>query len=236
MSITKPVAELRRMANPAKAKILQSFSKTGKGEYGAGDIFWGIPMPNERQLAKKYWQKLSQDDLDKLLRSKVHEQRLLALLVQVTQYQEGDTAAKNRIYKHYLARTAFINNWDLVDLSAPKIVGEYLLNKNRKILYNLARSKNLWKKRIAVISTFTFIKQGQARDTLAIVKLLLKDKHDLIHKACGWMLREVGKRCDETTLLEFLDQNCGHMPRTMLRYAIERLPRQKQLSYLNLKH
>ncbi len=232
MSVTKPVAELRLMANPAKAKILQGFFKTGKGEYGAGDIFWGIPVPKERQLVKKYWQKLSLNDLDKLLSSKVHEQRLLALLIQVTQYEKGDTAAKNRIYKHYLARTAYINNWDLVDLSAPKIVGEHLQNKNRKILYTLARSKNLWKKRIAVISTFAFIKQGQARDTLAIVKLLLTDKHDLIHKACGWMLREVGKRCSEITLLKFLDQNRGRMPRTMLRYAIERLPRQKQLSYL----
>ena len=232
MPITKPVAELRRMANPAKAKILQGFFKTGKGEYGAGDIFWGVPVPEERRLAKKYWQELSLGDLDKLLRSKVHEQRLLALLVEVMQYQAGDAVAKNRIYKHYLARVTCINNWDLVDLSAPKIAGEHLLNRNRKILYTLARSKNLWTRRIAIISTFAFIKHRQARDTLAIAKLLLKDKHDLIHKACGWMLRETGKRCGQKTLCKFLDQYHANMPRTMLRYAIERLPRPKQLLYL----
>ncbi len=222
--------DLRDLADPKKAKILQRFFKTGKGEYGEGDVFLGVVVPKQRMLVKKYWRDLDLKDLDKLIKSKIHEERLITLLILVRQYQSLNT--KSSIFKYFLSRTKYINNWDLVDLSAPNIVGEYLIDKNRAILYRLARSKSLWERRIAMLSTFAFIKRGDYADTLKIAKILIKDKHDLIYKATGWMLREVGKRCGEKHLLKFLDNNCRQMPRTMLRYAIERLNHRTKIKYL----
>ncbi|MCX6796954.1 MAG: DNA alkylation repair protein, partial [Candidatus Doudnabacteria bacterium] len=171
-------------------------------------------------------------DLDKLIKSKIHEERLIALLILVHQYQSLNT--KSLIFKFYLSRTKHINSWDLVDLSAPNIVGEYLIDKNREILYLLARSKSLWERRIAMLSTFAFIKRGDYADTLKIAKILIKDKHDLIYKATGWMLREVGKRCGEKHLTDFLNRYRKIMPRTMLRYAIERLDQKTKNKFLKI--
>lgn len=224
--------ECAKLKNPAKAEVLRKFFKTGKGQYGENDVFLGITVPEQRRLVAKHWQALSLDDLKKLLQSKIHEHRLIALLVLVKKYQQGSRTEKAEIYRFYLSQTERINNWDLVDLSAPNIVGEELLGHDRKILYRLAKSSNLWERRIAILATFAFIKQGDSRDTLALTKFFLTDQHDLIHKACGWMLREVGKRCGEKTLLDFLDTHSKNMPRTMLRYAIERLPESLKKRYL----
>lgn len=230
MKLKRLKTDLRKLADPKKAKILQRFFKTEKGEYGEGDVFLGVMVPRQRMLVKKYWRDLDLNDIDGLLRSKMHEERLIALLSLIYKYQFLNI--KFLIFKFYLSHTRHINNWDLVDLSAPNIVGEYLIGKNRTILYRLARSKNLWERRIAMLSTFAFIKRGDYADTLKIAKILIKDKHDLIHKAIGWMLREVGKRCGEKHLLTFLDDNCRQMPRTALRYAIERLNHRTKIKYL----
>lgn len=231
-------ADIKNSADPKKAEILQRFFKTGKGQYGEGDIFLGLMVPQQRLLVKKYAADLSLVDLDKLIKSKIHEERLIALLILVRQFQEADRnpAAQKTIYNFYLSHTARINNWDLVDLSAPKIVGAYLRNKGKSILYKLAKSKNLWERRIAVLATFDSIYLGHPDEALNICHALLNDEHDLINKATGWMLREVGKRCGEKYLLDFLDKHAARMPRTMLRYAIERLPEKKHLYYLNTKN
>jgi 3-methyladenine DNA glycosylase AlkD len=253
-------SDLKKLANPKKAKVLQGFFKTGKGQYGEGDIFLGIVVPKQRELVKKYWRDISLANLDKLIRSKFHEERLIALLILVGKYQslswrhpelrvqprsEGSLKqsiprdssdaigmTQKTIFNFYLSHTNHINNWDLVDLSAPKIIGDYLADKNKPILYKLAKSQNLWERRIAILSTFDFIYKGDPKETLKIAKMLLTDNHNLIHKAVGWMLREVGKRCDEKYLIDFLNKYCHIMPRTMLRYAIERLPEQKRKYYL----
>lgn len=229
--------DIKKSANPKKAIILQRFFKTGKGQYGEGDIFLGIVVPKQRELAKKYWVDLSLNDIDKLLKSKIHEERLIALLILVQKFNGNSQPfnLKSSIFQFYLAHTKYINNWDLVDLSAPNIVGEYLISCNRSVLYKLAKSKNLWEKRISILATMAFIKKGEAKDTIAIAKILMADKHDLIHKAVGWMLRETGKRCGEKSLIEFLDSNAEKMPRTMLRYAIERLPEKTRKYYLQKK-
>lgn len=232
MSLARLKTELKSLANPAKARVLQGFFKTGKGEYGEGDVFLGITVPRQRVLAKKYAAELSANDLEKLLKSKLHEERLVAILILVAKFQKGEENEKGEVFRFYLKHTRKINNWDLVDLSAPNIVGEYLLKKDRKTLYQLAESHNLWEKRIAILSTFAFIKRGESRDALAISKILLNDSHDLIHKAAGWMLRETGKRCGQKTLTGFLDKHTTRMPRTMLRYAIERLPEKTRKNYL----
>lgn len=214
--------ELKRHANPIKASILQRFFKTGKGQYGEGDIFLGITVPASRKFARKY-KDLNESEIKSLFKSKIHEERLIAVLILVHNFENGDEQIKKKIFEYYLANTAYINNWDLVDLSADKIVGAYLLNKPRKILYKMARSNNLWERRIAIISTFNFIKNDQSKDTFDIAKILLNDKHDLIHKAVGWMLREVGKRVSLEQEMFFLNKYANKMPRTMLRYAIERM-------------
>ncbi|MCL5774981.1 MAG: DNA alkylation repair protein [Patescibacteria group bacterium] len=232
MNLAKLKTDLRQASSPAKAKVLQSFFKTGKGEYGEGDIFLGITVPRQRALAKKYETELSANDLEKLLKSKIHEERLVGILILVAKFQKGEENEKGEVFRFYLKHTRNINNWDLVDLSAPNIVGEYLLTKDRETLYQLAGSHNLWEKRIAILSTFAFIKRGQSRDALAISQILFNDSHDLIHKAVGWMLREVGKRCDQKILTDFLDKHATIMPRTMLRYAIERLPEKTKKNYL----
>jgi len=226
--------ELQSLADKKQAEILQRFFKTGKGQYGEGDKFLGIKVPIQRNIAKKYKQ-LNLDDIRKLLRSKIHEHRLVALLVLIHQFDSGDEDIKKDIYELYLDNTKNINNWDLVDLSAPNIVGKFLLNKDRRLLYHLAKSKNLWERRIAVLATFEFIKHKEGEDTFAIAEILLNDSHDLLHKAVGWMLREVGKRISLEKEEEFLQTHYKEMPRTMLRYAIERFDEEKRKKYLDGK-
>lgn len=222
---------LLKLKNPEKAKILRRFFKCEKGKYGAGDKFLGIVVPEQRKIVKKYYQIVRIKELEKLLKSKFHEARLTALLMLVEKFSQADKKTRNQIYKVYLKNTKYINNWDLVDLSAPKIVGGYLLDKDRKILYRLAKSKNLWEKRIAVLATFMFIREKDFTDAIKIAEILLKDNHDLIHKAVGWMLREIGKRNLEAEE-KFLRKYYKTMPRTMLRYAIEKFPEGKRRLYL----
>lgn len=214
--------ELSEASDPKRARNLTWFFKTGKGEYGEGDKFCGITVPAQRKIARRY-RHLSLKDVKKLLGSKIHEHRFTALEILVFQYEGADPAARQQIFDFYLANTRAINNWDLVDTSAPYIVGEHLLSRPRATLYKLAKSANVWERRIAIVSTFTFISHNDLKDTFAIAELLLQDKHDLIHKAVGWMLRETGKR-SQPALIDFLKRNYKSIPRTALRYAIERLP------------
>ena len=223
-------AELRKAASKETASILQRFFKTGKGEYGEGDKFLGIKVPQIRKIAKRN-NDLTFTEIQKALKSKFHEERLCALLILVGKYSTGDEKTKEKITNFYLANTKFINNWDLVDLTAPKILGKYLLNRDREILYTLSISESLWERRISILSTFEFIREKQFQDSLKIAKILLNDEHDLIHKAVGWMLREIGKR-DLETEEKFLLKYYKTMPRTMLRYAIEKFPEKKRLAYL----
>lgn len=213
-----------------KAEILSRFFKTKKGEYGEGDIFLGISVPKQREIAKKY-PNTSIEELQELLLNKIHEYRLTALLILINKYKKSDKINKKIIFDFYLKNTKNINNWDLVDLSSRDIIGNYILDKERLVIYKLAKSKNLWEKRIAIISTYEFIRNNQFEDTLKIARILLKDKHDLIHKAVGWMLREVGKK-DQNKEEEFLKKYYKEMPRTTLRYAIERFNEKKRKFYL----
>ena len=222
--------ELQVKANPEKAEILSGFFKTGKGEYGEGDVFLGIVVPEQRKISKKY-SELPLKNLKGLLSGRIHEHRLVALLILVIKYKKADDFGKKEIFDFYLRHTKHINNWDIVDLSAPNIVGDYLLTRDRSVLYDLARSKSIWEKRISVLSTFMFIRNNQFDDTFRIVELLIHDKHDLIHKAAGWMLREVGKR-DQKAEEVFLKKHYQDMPRTMLRYAIERFEEEDRKFYL----
>lgn len=220
--------EIRKTANSKKAKILQSFFKTGPGEYGQGDIFLGITVPQSRTLAKKFGS-LTLKDIRTLIRSDIHEERLIALLILLDQFEK--TRQKEKFFRFYLKHTRHINNWDLVDLTAPNIVGTFLEKRNRTILLELARSKSLWERRIAIVATFHFIRHNEFADTLRIAKILLRDNEDLIHKATGWMLREVGKH-NEDVLKQFLKKNYPRIPRTTLRYAIEKFPPAIRKKYL----
>ncbi len=226
--------ELKSKANSKRAKGSQRFFKTGKGEYGEGDVFLGISSSVMRPIAKRF-KDLGFKEISELLKSKIHEERQTALLILVHQFQGAMTRhsapAGYKIFNFYLKNIKYVNNWDLVDGSAPKIVGDYLLDKNRAILYKLAKSKNIWERRIAVLATYAFIKKNQFLEILKISEMLLNDKQDLIHKAVGWMLREVGKR-SQKTLEKFLKTHYRKMPRTMLRYAIERLTSGKRRGYL----
>jgi len=233
MNAEKIKKRLKAFASREKAKVLQGFFKTGPGEYGEGDIFLGVVVPNVRKVSLEFVG-TPIDEITLLLASDVHEERLLALLMLVQAFAKADDRLKKQIYDLYLANTRFINNWDLVDLSAPNIVGNYLMDKSRKPLYSLAKSRDLWERRIAILSTYTFIKDNDHQDTLKISSMLLGDQHDLIHKATGWMLREVGKR-DMSSEERFLKKYYRKMPRTMLRYAIERFPEGKRKKYLNGK-
>ncbi len=227
--------DLQSLANPDKAKIFSRFFKTGPGQYGAGDKFFGIMTQPLAKLVDKYWPQLGFDDVEELLNNPYHECRTIAVSTLRRQFQKTkDPISQQQIFKFYLAHSSRINNWDLVDISTPHIIGVYLLNKPRQILYQLAKSSLLWDRRISIMATFTFIRQGQFEDTLKISQILINDKHDLIHKAVGWMLREVGKK-DLPTLLRFLDEFTHLLPRTTLRYAIEKLPPQKRQHYLRLK-
>jgi 3-methyladenine DNA glycosylase AlkD len=230
MSLIEIKKEIKKNANPQKAELLQRFFKTGPGQYGEGDIFLGIMVPVQRSIAKKY-KELSLKNIKELLNSDKHEERLIALLILVEQYKKGDEQKKEDIFTFYHLNRKRINNWDLVDLTAHIISGSYLIDKDKIILYKLAESKNIWDRRIAVISTFHFIKNNVFNDALGIAEILLNDKHDLIHKAVGWMLREIGNR-DMNTEEGFLEKHYKKMPRTMLRYAIEKFPEKKRLAYL----
>jgi 3-methyladenine DNA glycosylase AlkD len=218
--------ELKEKTNKEKAEILQRFFKTGKGEYGEGDIFLGITVPELRKIVKKN-KNISIADTLNLLHSKIHEERFIALLICIDKFSKES----EKIFNLYLRNLKWINNWDLVDISAYRIIGEYLFDKEKTVLYNLARSGDLWERRIAIMSTFYFIKKNQFKDTINIVEILLYDKHDLIHKAVGWMLREVGKR-DIKEEERFLMKSYKKMPRTMLRYAIEKFPESRRAFYL----
>lgn len=223
--------EILNHKNPEKAELLQRFFKTGKGQYGEGDIFYGLMVPEQRKIAKKFKQ-LPLKDIQKLLNSKIHEERLIGLFILVHQYQKGDWEVRKSIVNFYLKNTKRVNNWDLVDLTAGKILGDYLREKDKVVLYKLAKSTNLWERRISIIATSNFIANNQYEDTLKISKILLNDKHDLIHKAVGWMLREIGKR-DQDIEEIFLRRYHKTMPRTMLRYAIERFDEEKRKFYMS---
>lgn len=221
---------LKKLADPGRAKILARFFKTGKGQYGYGDIFLGVMVPQTRQVARRY-KDASLSDISQLLKSKIHEERLAALLILNEQYAMAREEVKKTIFDFYLANTNRINNWDLVDLTAHRIIGDYLSDKEKSLLTKLAKSDNVWERRIAIIATYDFIKKERYEETFRIAKLLIKDKHDLIHKAVGWMLREVGKR-DERQEEIFLGKYYKLMPRTTLRYAIERFSHGKRRFYL----
>lgn len=231
MTAAQVQKKLRETANSEKAAVLQKFFKTGPGQYGEGDVFLGATVPQARKIALEF-NKLEFSEIRKLFKSPIHEERLVAVLMLVTRFLKANNKEQEYIYRFYIRNTKHINNWDLVDLSAPHIVGEYLLKKNKAPLYKLATSNNLWERRISIVATYRFIRNNSFNDTLKISKSLLKDEHDLIHKAVGWMLREVGKR-DLDAEESFLKQHYMIMPRTMLRYAIERFPENKRQKYLN---
>lgn len=224
------LSDLKSLADLQKAKVLQRFFKTGKGEYGEGDIFFGIMVPELRKLAKKY-KDLPISDVHKLLISAIHEHRLTGLFILIWQYSKSDEKKKKEIFDFYLKHRAGVSNWDLVDLSCYKIIGDFLLDKDRSVLYELAKSESLWDRRIAIVSTFAFIDRNDFSDTLNLAEILVSDKHDLIHKAVGWALREIGKK-DQAAEEFFLKKHYKTMPRTMLRYAIERFEPVKRAFYM----
>jgi 3-methyladenine DNA glycosylase AlkD len=222
--------ELHRLGRKERAEVSQRFFKTGPGEYGEADVFVGVGAPELRRLAREF-QDLPVREVRSLLKSGIHEERALALLVLVRKYQRGDRQEQECVYNLYMDHLRWVNNWDLVDVSAEHVVGAFLKNKSKKPLYRLARSKNLWERRVSVLATFHYIKGREFSETLKIAEMLLSDEEDLIHKAVGWMLREVGKR-DLATEERFLKEHYGEMPRTMLRYAIERFPEPERQRYL----
>ena len=230
MDVQNIQRKLKQLGSKEKAKILQRFFKTGPGEYGEGDAFIGIKVPELRKLAKEY-DGITTPQVKRLLTSAIHEERLLSLFILVRKYEKGDDAEKKGIYDLYLNHTKYVNNWDLVDASAQHIVGAFLMNKKKEPLYRLAKSTDFWERRISVLATFYFIKHDKFTETLKIAQILLTDREDLIHKAVGWMLREIGNRhlpAEE----KFLKKHYKKMPRTMLRYAIEKFPESKRQKYL----
>jgi 3-methyladenine DNA glycosylase AlkD len=230
MSLSKIKKELRKYGSIKQAKVLSGFFKTGKGEYGENDKFLGVKVPIQRKIAKKY-KEISLRDVEKLLQSEWHEERLTAIHILNYKYNSSEKEEKKKIFNLYFKNIKHINNWDLVDSSAPCFVGHYLFNGDKDILYKLVKSKNLWERRISIIATYYFIRQRQFEDTLKLAKILLEDNHDIIQKAVGWMLREVGNRhlpTEEKFLLKYYNK----MPRTMLRYAIEKFPEKKRKDYL----
>ena len=230
MNATAVQKEMHSLADPVRAAASRKYFKTGKGEYGEGDKFIGVPVPQQRLLAKKY-KDITLSETGKLLQSVIHEERLTALFILVFQYKKGNENLKREIVNLFLSNVRYINNWDLVDSSASYILGNWLLDKDRKIIYEMAKSKNLWERRIAIISTAEFIRHGEYNDTTRLCEILMNDKEDLIHKACGWMLREMGHK-SEKLLESFLSLHAADMPRTMLRYAIEHLEPVKRKAWL----
>ncbi len=233
MTVSKVVSKLKSESSSEKAEVLSRFFKTGKGAYGEGDRFLGVTMPEVRRVAREF-RELAFSEIEKLLSSPYHEVRMTGLLILVDRFERADETGRKEIYEYLLDHRGAMNNWDLIDAIVPKIVGAYLVTqrKKRKNLYTLAQSDDLWERRIAMLATFSFIREDDFDDTLAIAELLLDDPHDLIHKATGWMLREVGKR-DLATLRGFLDAHAFRMPRTMLRYAIEKLPEAERKGYMS---
>ena len=231
--ISKLRSKIKTLADKEVAETMQWFFKTGKGDYGEGDIFVGLKVPLQRKLAREF-KDLSLAEIGELLNSSIHEERLISLIILIDKYQKTDEKGKKLIFNFYLKQRKGINNWDLVDISAPKILGRYLLEKDKGILFKFAVSKNLWERRIAIISTQEFIKNNNFKTTLQIASILIKDEHDLIHKAVGWMLREIGKK-DIALEEKFLRVHYKEMPRTMLRYAIEKFPETKRKKYLQGK-
>ena len=231
-SLVQLKKELSAFGTPERAKNSARFFKMAEGDYGAGDIFIGVTVPEQRTIAKKYID-LSLFDVEQLLQSPKHEFRLTALILLVEKYEKGSDAEKKKIHVLYLKNIKWINNWDLVDLSAGYLVGDYLRARDKTLLAKLAKSKSLWERRIAIVATYSYIKDGLEEETFRVAELLLDDDHDLIHKAVGWMLREVGKRCGQETEEVFLKKNYARMPRTMLRYAIERFPEKLRAAYMN---
>lgn len=224
--------DIKKLADPEKGKFLQRFFKTKEGEYGFGDVFVGLTVPMSRNIANQY-KDLLPEEIETLLASFVHEERLIALLILVDQFKKGSDYKKKEIYNFYLKNLQYVNNWDLVDLSAYNIIGNYLLlTRDITFLVRLASSKNIWERRIAIISTFAFIKNRSIKETLKIAEILIHDKEDLIHKAVGWMLREGGKKVSMELEEVFLKKYYHTMPRTMLRYAIEKFPEEKRQAYL----
>lgn len=224
------IREIKALRDTDKAAILQRFFKTGKGEYGEGDIFYGVSVPDSKRIAKEFIE-IPVSELEMLLTNKIHDIRFICLQIMVLKYQKSPEE-RDVLYRIYLKHAKYINNWDLVDSSSYKIVGEHLLNRDRAVLYKLAHSENLWEKRISIISTFRFIQNGEYEDTLKISEILLNDKHDLIHKATGWMLREVGKRVGREKEEIFLKKHYKVMPRTMLRYSLEHFPKDLKDFYM----
>ncbi len=225
-----PQAELKKLSSQKTAKQTQKFFKTEKGEYAAGDVFIGVRMGDIRQVAKKNVH-LKPSELKKLVRSKIHEERMLGLLVLVYQFEKAATSDQEKIYQFYVSHFKYVNNWDLVDVTAPGVVGRYLLDRDRAALYDWAQSKHLWTRRISIVAQWHLIRVGDLKDVFKISKILLQDDHDLIHKAVGWMLREAAKK-DLKVTEGFLRKHYQKMPRTMLRYAIERFPETKRQKYL----
>lgn len=226
-------SELNTISTKERAIASQRYFKTGPGQYGEGDVFVGATMPQQREIAKRHLG-AGFEAIQELLDSRVHEERMIGLLILTYQFPKADDVDKENIYNFYLKNTARINNWDLVDVTAPKIVGAYLLEQDRTILTKLARSKLLWDRRISILATAAFIDRGEHEWTFKIAEILLSDNHDLIHKAVGWMLREVGKKCGEEVEIVFLDEHAKQMPRTMLRYAIEKFNNSTRKQYLEL--
>lgn len=233
MSAAAVVKELKQRASPARARASRWFFKTGKGDYGEGDAFFGVAVPEQRRIAKRHAE-LALQDIAQLLKHKVHECRLTALFILTQQYRAADEKQRERIARFYLSHRRRVNNWDLVDSSAPYILGQHLLDKDRSILYALAKSRSVWERRMAIIATGAFVRAGEYDDTLRLATLAFADRHDLIHKAAGWMLREIGNR-SRPTLERFLDQHAAVMPRTMLRYAIEKFPADRRKVYLAMR-
>ena len=224
---------LRAQARPDRAAGAMRFFKCGPGEYGEGDVFIAATVPAQRAIARQF-SDLPLGEIDRLLTSRIHEERLTALFILVHRFTRGDERTRRQIFTLYMKRLRFINNWDLVDSSAAQIVGGWLADKPRGLLDRLARSKELWSRRVAMIATFHNIQRGEHRDAIRIATILVNDTHDLIHKAVGWMLREVGKRASETALTSFLERHAATMPRTMLRYAIERRPATERRRWMNM--
>ncbi|MGV8131227.1 MAG: DNA alkylation repair protein [Candidatus Pacearchaeota archaeon] len=229
--LTQLKLEIENIATKERAIVSQRYFKTGPGEYGEGDIFIGLTVPQSRDLAKKY-KKIELNEIKELLTSKIHEHRLIALFILIHKFKKSDEKEKEEIANFYLNHTRHINNWDLVDQSAHLILGEHISNKDKSILEKLAKSENLWERRISIIATLQFIRKNQFEETKRIAEFLLKDKHDLIHKAVGWMLREVGKK-DKKAELEFLNKHYKTMPRTMLRYSIEHFSKEEKEHFMS---
>lgn len=232
LKVTLVINELSQQKDQYRAQVSQRFFKTAPGQYGAGDLFWGLTVPAQRQIAKKY-KDLSLNEVKKLIYSPIHEQRLTGLLILVYQYEKADQESKTAIFEFYFHHRLQVNNWDLVDVTTPKIIGDYILknSSSRKKIFALISSKNIWERRIALLATFPFIKNNKFTEIKTLAEKVLTDQHDLIHKASGWMLREMGK-VDQTELTDFLDHYSQKMPRTMLRYAIERLAEPTRKKYL----